>query len=62
MADANGCVTLSGCVLSSESDELIATVESIPGVSLVVNRLESKETPQELDRAAGAMGQSVPQL
>jgi gas vesicle protein len=62
MTDANGCVTLSGCVLSREADELIGLVESIPGVSLVVNRLESKETPEELDRAAGAMNQGVPQM
>lgn len=62
MTDANGCVTLSGCVLASESNELIALVESIPGVSLVVNRLESKETPEDLSRAAGSMGQGVPQM
>jgi gas vesicle protein len=62
MADANGCVTLSGCVLSSERDELIGLVESIPGVSLVVNRLESKETTEELNRAAATMNQGVTQM
>jgi gas vesicle protein len=41
MCDANGTVTLTGRVIPEQSDELIALIESIPGVVLVINRLDS---------------------
>jgi hypothetical protein len=46
IADANGSVTLSGTILRDESDRLIRTVEAVPGVILVINRLDLKDTPQ----------------
>ena len=61
MADANGCVTLSGRILADESDRLIAMLEAIPGVTLVVNRLETSQNDQDLHRAVGS-GQSIPQM
>ena len=60
MADANGCVTLSGRVLTSEAGRLVSTVESVPGVSLVVNRLDVKPNEQELQ--AGQEQQGVAQM
>jgi len=62
MADANGCVTLTGYVLANESDELIATVEAVPGVTLVVNRLDTRNSEDELNRAASSMQSTVPQI
>ena len=62
MTDANGCVTLSGHVLSNECGDLIGLVESIPGVSLVVNRMETRDTREDLDRAAASMREGVQQL
>jgi hypothetical protein len=53
ICDSKGNVTLSGCVLESESSSLISQLESIPGVSLVISRLESVSTAEELDRRAG---------
>jgi osmotically-inducible protein OsmY len=35
-----GCVTLSGPILASEEEKLLATVESVPGVAEVVHQLE----------------------
>ena len=62
MTDANGCVTLTGYVLANEADKLVAVMESVPGVTLVVNRLETRPSEEELNRAAGSMRQGVPQL
>lgn len=62
MTDANGTATLTGVILASESDRLVSTIERIPGVNLVVNRLQVANNQQELDRMAGAMRQSVPQI
>lgn len=62
MADGNGCVTLTGSVLASEADRLRACVEAVPGVNLVVNRLEVHDTVEGLQRAASQQAQSVPQL
>ena len=60
MADANGCITLTGSVLASEADRLRSSVESVPGVNLVVNRLEVHDTVDGLQRAASQQGQAVP--
>lgn len=62
MTDDNGSVTLTGLVLASESERLIATIESMPGVSLVVNRLETRTSEDDLNRAASSMRQNVPQM
>lgn len=62
MTDANGTVTLSGRVLASETDRLVSTVESIRGVRLVINRLEPKNTEQELNTGQNPTKQSVPQM
>ena len=56
MADANGCVTLSGAIVARETDRLVSTIESIPGVCLVVNRLEPKQTDQDLQATSGQRG------
>lgn len=45
LADANGSVTLTGTVASDESDDLIAAIEAIPGVYLVINRLDVSPEP-----------------
>lgn len=46
-----GCVTLKGPVPANEVDELLAAVESVPGVNVVVNQLEFRREPRY---AAGA--------
>lgn len=40
MADVNGSVTLTGNVRPQDADRVIAAVEDVPGVILVINRLE----------------------
>lgn len=40
MADVNGTVTLTGAVRPEDADRVIAAVEDVPGVALVINRLE----------------------
>lgn len=62
MADANGTVTLTGRVLASEANRLISTVESVPGVNLVVNRLDVKNTEQELNAGQNPTQQTVPRM
>jgi gas vesicle protein len=63
MAGTNGAITLSGCALSTEVDRVISTIESVPGVNLVINRLECVNTPEELDRrASSSQAQGVAQL
>ncbi|HXE52782.1 MAG TPA: BON domain-containing protein [Tepidisphaeraceae bacterium] len=62
MVDDSATVTLSGYVLANESGRLIGLIESIPGVSLVVNRLEVVNDEQELNRRASASQQTVPQM
>lgn len=63
MAGANGTITVSGCVLSTEVDRVISTIEAVPGVNLVINRLESVNSPEELDRRANrSQSQGVGQL
>ena len=62
MTDANGAVTLTGRVLTSEAATLIGTVESVPGVSVVINRLETVSGEQELHQAASSSTQNIPTL
>lgn len=61
MADANGSVTLSGQILVSEADRLVSRIESLPGVNLVINRLEVKTSEQDLG-AGNSASQRVPQI
>ena len=46
-----GCVTLKGSVPADQVDELLAAVESVPGVNVVVNQLDVRREPRY---AAGA--------
>lgn len=62
MCDANGTVTLTGSVLASEAGRLISRVESVPGVNLVVNRLDTKNTEQEMSTGRNPAQQGVPQM
>jgi hypothetical protein len=39
LADVNGSVTLTGNVRAEDADRVIAVVEDVPGVILVINRL-----------------------
>jgi len=39
MADVNGSVTLTGIIRPQDADRIIAAVEDVPGVILVINRL-----------------------
>jgi gas vesicle protein len=43
IADANGTVTLTGSVPAAESGKLIAAIEAMPGVNVVINRLDIVE-------------------
>ena len=52
----HGCVTLRGAVPANEVPELLAAVESVPGVNVVVNQLEVKP---ESRQAAGAPNNSA---
>jgi gas vesicle protein len=40
ICDANGAVTLTGSIPAAESGQLISAVEAMPGVYLVINRLD----------------------
>lgn len=62
MCDSQGNVTLSGYVLESEAPMLIPKLESVPGVKLVISRLESVSTPQDLDRRAGSRTQQTAKM
>lgn len=61
LADDNGSVTLSGFVLADESDNLIAAVEDVPGVNLIINRLEMENSPQDLNRRRSTQS-NIPQM
>jgi hypothetical protein len=43
-----GCVTLSGPILAKEEEKLLATVESVPGVTEVVHQLEVHQDPTSI--------------
>lgn len=44
MADINGTVTLTGSIRPEDADRVIAAVEDVPGVILVINRLETQSS------------------
>ena len=44
MADGDGVVTLSGKVLASEVDALLSTVNKVPGVTQLINRVDVQDT------------------
>ncbi|HET9251721.1 MAG TPA: BON domain-containing protein [Candidatus Eisenbacteria bacterium] len=50
-----GAVTLSGPILRSETQSLIAAVQSVPGVVDVENRLEEHETGEHVPALQGGM-------
>jgi len=54
MADANGAVTLYGRVPASEMDTLLSTVNGVPGVDQIINRLEVCNTLGEVTGQPGA--------
>ena len=58
MTDNNGLVTLTGSCKQDEVDGLVTLVEAIPGVRLVINRLETRGA----ENPSGNQGQSVPQM
>lgn len=60
MADSNGSVTLSGSVRPEEAEKLVAAVEAIPGVSLVISRIEVQSAGS--GSSGQSTGQSVPQM
>jgi gas vesicle protein len=62
MCDDKGTITLSGCVIESEAAPLIERIENMPGVNLVVSRLESVATLEDLDRRAGSRTQRASQM
>jgi hypothetical protein len=50
VADAQGTVTLTGRVLGSEVDRLLTTVNRVPGVNQIVNRLDVCDTTEGLSQ------------
>jgi hypothetical protein len=46
MVDNNRDVTLTGRVLASELDALLTTVNKVPGVNQIINRLDVQDTPE----------------
>jgi hypothetical protein len=58
MADGDGVVTLSGRVLASEVDPLLTTVNKIPGVSQLINRLDVQDTVEAVTDQ-GSVGQRM---
>jgi hypothetical protein len=59
MADGDGVVTLSGRVLASEVDPLLTTVNKIPGVSQVINRLDVQDTVEGVTDPSSTMPQRL---
>jgi gas vesicle protein len=46
MVNNNGDVTLTGRVLGSELDSLLTTIQRVPGVNEIINRLDVQDTPE----------------
>jgi osmotically-inducible protein OsmY len=59
MTDADGVVTLSGSVLASEVDPLLTTVNKVPGVCQVINRLDVQDTVEGI---TGQPATSAPRM
>jgi gas vesicle protein len=62
MAGADGTIVLTGDVPASESRRLITSVESIPGVKLVINRLHVKDGASRSNAPSNSPGRSVPNM
>ena len=54
MADADGTVTLGGRVLASEVDALLTTINKVPGVNQVINRLDVQDTVEAVTNQTAA--------
>ena len=59
MVNNDGNVTLSGRVLASELDSLLTTVNRVPGVREIINRLDVQDTPEAV--AGGDAGTAAGQ-
>ena len=59
MVDNNRDVTLTGRVLGSELDALLTTINKVPGVNQIINRLEVQDTPEAV--AGGDAGTTAGQ-
>lgn len=55
MVNEAGDVTLTGSVLAGELDGLLSTVNRVPGVCQIVNRLDVQDTPEAVSGDAGTM-------
>ena len=53
VADAEGTVTLTGRVLTNELDKLLTTVNRVPGVNQIINRLDVCDTAEGLSGQPG---------
>jgi gas vesicle protein len=60
-ADVNGTVTLMGRLASEQYDRVVQTVQNLPGVSSLVNRME-RSSSSGSDTASGQRSASVPQM
>ena len=59
MANNDGDITLTGRVLSSELDALLSTINKVPGVTQIINRLDPQDTPEAV--AGGDAGTTAGQ-
>lgn len=59
MVDNNRDVTLTGRVLSNELDALLTTVNKVPGVNQIINRLDVQDSPEAV--TGGDAGQHAGQ-
>jgi hypothetical protein len=59
MVNFNRDVTLTGRVLASELDALLTTINKVPGVNQIINRLDVQETPEAV--AGGDAGTTAGQ-
>jgi hypothetical protein len=50
LADADGCVTLTGRVMAGELDQLLTTVNRLPGVNQIINRLDVCDTVEGVNQ------------
>ena len=59
MANNDGDITLTGRILTSELDALLSTVNKVPGVNQIINRLDAQDTPEAV--AGGDAGTTAGQ-
>jgi len=65
MTDNHGRVTLHGKVLRGESEQLLATIRGVTGVTEIINLLSTKDTEQQMNEAdvtPTTSGAAAPQL